>query len=403
MHKNRTALPTPSQSALAISTSLVERILAEISRQGGWLSFARFMELALYEPGLGYYSGGSTKLGQGFKDDSDFSTAPEMTPVFGRALARQVAQIMEYSSPQILEFGAGSGKLAVDILLELERINALPERYAILDLSADLRVRQQQTIATHAPHLIERVVWLDSLPDRIDGAVIGNEVLDAMPVNLVVKSADGWLERGVAADKEGGLIFQDRSLNQIADAALITAIESTISDSGHLPDGYVTEINRAATAFVTTITQQLHQGAVVLIDYGFPEREYYHPQRMNGTLMMHYRHQAHSDPFLWPGLQDITAHVDFSAVQVAALNAEADMLGYTSQAHFLINCGITDLLQGMPGPNGEDSAAWLRQTNVLQKLISEAEMGELFKVIAFGKGIDFELIGFERGNRSHTL
>jgi SAM-dependent MidA family methyltransferase len=406
-------LPAPPLHALAISAALVERIAAEIRAHDGWISFARYMELALYTPGLGYYSGGATKLGSAVKDGSDFTTAPEMTPLFGRALARQIKQIMQLSAPHILEFGAGSGKLAAALLLELERLDALPESYAILDLSADLRARQKATLKEYAPHLLGRVTWLNQLPARIQGALIGNEVLDAMPVHLLVKAQDasprgqrapcGWLERGVALNAKTGLSFQDRPLDSNKDRALTAAIEAFIPASDSLPKGYVTEINRAAAAFITTLAKHLDQGAVVLIDYGFPEREYYHPQRSSGTLMMHYRHHAHDNPFLWPGLQDITAHVDFSAVQGAALLAGADTLGYTTQAHFLINCGIAHLLEGVPQNTAAAAAAWLRQTNALQKLISEAEMGELFKVIAFGKNIAEELVGFVQGDRCHTL
>lgn len=386
---------SPADAEQAISHALSSRLADEIKRTGGWMPFPRYMEVCLYTPGLGYYSGNATKLGSGLGDASDFVTAPELTPLFGRALARPVAEICAASAPAILEFGAGSGKLACDLLHELERLDALPDQYAILDLSADLRARQKEMLERTVPHLASRVVWLDRLPDILEGALIANEVLDAMPVHLLIWQGQQWHERGVALDDEGNLRYADR----IADAALLTAIDLHVGDSSQLPDGYATEINLAAPAFVASLAERLSRGAMLLIDYGFPAAEFYHPQRDGGTLMTHFRHRAHTDPLLLPGLKDITTHVDFTALARVATEQGLDLLGYTSQANFLINCGIASLIDARP----DDAVAWLPQANALQRLVSEAEMGELFKVIGLGRGIEALLTGFQRGDRSGAL
>lgn len=399
--QSATAVPPDDAAAHAQSTRLLALIADEMKAHGGWMSFARYMELCLYAPGLGYYSGPARKLGSGPQDASDFVTAPEMSPLFGRCVARQLAEICAASAPHILEFGAGSGALAAHMLAELERLDALPERYAILDLSADLRARQRATLEAQVPHLLPRVIWLDALPERIEGAVVANEVLDAMPVDVVVAAGDRWLERGVALDTAGQLSFADRDID--ADSKLSDAALHHLGPAENFSPGYVTEIGRAACGFVTSVAERLagQAGALLFVDYGFPARELYHPQRTGGTLMAHLRHRAHPDVLVWPGVQDITAHVNFSAVAETARAAGLELLGYTNQAHFLINCGITDLLEGAPG-----SAAWLRQTNALQRLVSEAEMGELFKVMALGCGLSPALpglSGFVRGDRGQTL
>ena len=387
-------LPAPSPEALAHSAQLVSRIVAELRHSDGWLPFARFMELALYAPGLGYYTAGARKFGEA----GDFITAPELSPLFGRTLARQVAEIMAASAPQILELGAGSGKLAVDLLAELERMNALPERYAILEVSADLRQRQQQLITQCLPHLAERVDWLDALPDELTGAVIGNEVLDALPVHLVYweparpGTASGPKVRGVALNESGQFCWQDRPID---DPALLAAASRL-----DVPDDYLSELPLAASGLIASLAQRLRQGALLFIDYGFGAREFYHPQRHRGTLMCHYRHFAHDDPLYLPGLQDITAHVDFTAIAESGIDAGLALLGYTSQAFFLINCGITEWLREVSPEAVRDYAPLSGQ---LQKLTSPAEMGELFKVIALGRGLTIPLSGFARGDLSRTL
>jgi len=381
------SLPTPAPDAAAHSERVSAHIRDEIARAGGWISFARYLELALYAPGLGYYAAGATKFGLA----GDFTTAPELSSLFGRSLARLLGQVLRDTGGDVLEIGAGSGKLAADLLLELEKLGALPTRYLILELSAELKARQRDTLSARAPRLLPRVDWLDRLPQTFSGAVLGNEVLDAMPVHIVVRREGVLHERGVVA-QEAGFAWSERRCES---AGLRRA-----ADALALPDGYLTEINLAAPAFVASLAERLRRGVILLIDYGFGRGEYYHPQRAKGTLMCHYRHHAHDDPFLWPGLQDITAHVDFSAVAEAGTGVGLDLLGYATQANFLIDCGITELL-GETSP--ADVAAYLPLANQAQRLLSPAEMGELFKVIALGKGIDADLIGFSRGDQRHRL
>jgi SAM-dependent MidA family methyltransferase len=369
------------------SLRLTGLIREDITAAGGWIDFARYMELALYAPGLGYYSAGAAKFGEA----GDFVTAPEISALFGRTLARQVAQILGISGGDVLETGAGSGRLAAQLLLELEALGCLPSRYCILEVSADLRQRQRRLLEAAAPHLLERVVWLNALPPSLSGVILGNEVLDAMPVHLVAWRQDGVHERGVAAGANG-FSWHERPLTggALFDAARRLPVSA----------GYLSEVGLDAPAFVATLAQVLQQGAVLMIDYGFGESEYYHPQRSEGTLMCHYRHHAHGDPFYLPGLQDITAHVDFSAVAGAGIGAGMQLLGYTTQSSFLINCGIADLLaQTSP----EDVGAYLPLAGQAQKLLSPAEMGELFKVVALGKGIDEPLCGFAAGDKSRML
>jgi SAM-dependent MidA family methyltransferase len=381
------ALPQPTPEARAHSDRLRDLIHHDIAAQGGWIPFSRFMELALYAPELGYYSAGARKFGAA----GDFVTAPELSPLFGRTLARQVADIMAQSTQHVMELGAGSGKLAVDMLEELERLDCLPERYAILEVSADLRDRQHALVQERMPHLAARVHWLDALPDSFSGALIANEVLDALPVHLVRWTDARIVERGVASDGEN-FIWQERLPEN---PALLQAAQQI-----SVPDNYLSEISLASTGLVSSLSERLQQGAMLFIDYGFGAREFYHPQRTQGTLMCHYRHHAHDDPFFLPGLQDITAHVDFTAVAESAIDSGAHLLGYTSQAHFLINCGITDLLSDTSPENLRDYQPISAQ---LQKLTSPAEMGELFKVIALGKGLDVPLRGFASGDKSRFL
>lgn len=383
-------LPAPSPEASAHSLSLVAVIAREIDADGGLLSFARFMDMLLYQPGLGYYSAGARKFGAA----GDFVTAPEMTGYFGRALARQVAEVITVSAPHILEVGAGSGRLAADLLLELEKLGTLPEQYDILDLSADLRARQQETLAAVVPHLLERVRWMDRLPEAFSGVVVANELLDALPAHIVAWREDGIFERCVGLDREGGFTWNERP----ASGALLAAADE-IGRQCSLPPGYESEIGLAARAWVAEWGRRLQRGALLLIDYGFPRREFYHQQRGRGTLMCHYRHHAHPDPFYLPGLQDVTVHVDFTAIIAAADAAGLDLLGYTSQGQFLLNCGILDLLSQVPA----DTPDYIRAAGAINKLLMPHEMGELFKVIAIGRGIDLTLCGFASGDQSRRL
>jgi SAM-dependent MidA family methyltransferase len=385
------SLPEPSALAQSASRALKVRIAERIGKRRGWIPFSEYMQLALYEPGLGYYTGGAAKLGVA----GDFVTAPEISALFGQALAHQVEEVLAATRSEILEVGAGSGQLALQILGELARRDALPEHYRILEVSPELRERQAQLFKAAPPDWARRVSWLDELPESLSGVIIANEVLDAMPAEIVVRSAGHWLVRGVVLDPEGQLGYQDRS----ASAELAAALRARVPGPGQLGDGYTTELNETAQGFVATLAKKLEHGAMILIDYGFPAAEYYHPERRQGTFMAHYRHRAHDDPFFWPGLQDLTTHVDFSALAAAARAAQADVLGYTSQSHFLLNCGILELLEG----SAEDPSKWLPQTNALQRLLSEAEMGELYKVLAVGRGLSQPLLGFARGDRGSAL
>jgi SAM-dependent MidA family methyltransferase len=380
-------LPTPSLEALEHSIRLTRLIQNDIAAHGGWISFSRYMELALYAPGLGYYTAGGHKFGEA----GDFITAPEMSALFGRTLARQVQQVMASSALHILELGAGSGKLAADMLAELEQLGNLPDSYSILEVSADLRQRQQALLQQRLPHLFERVCWLDALPEQFSGAVVANEVLDALPVHLVYWRDSALAERGVVVQGEG-FAWAERD---IMDAALREAAQKIV-----VPDDYVSEIGLAARGLIQSLASRLQSGALLFIDYGFGAREFYHAQRNKGTLMCHYRHHAHDDPFYLPGLQDITAHVNFTDVAEAGIDAGLSLIGYTNQAFFLINGGITELLaQHDP----EQLRDYLPLSAQLQKLTSPAEMGDLFKVIALGKGMDASLSGFSRGDLSRAL
>jgi len=380
-------LPAPSPEALHHSERLAALIGEEIAVAGGWLSFARFMDLALYAPGLGYYAAGAHKLGA----EGDFVTAPELSVLFGRTLARQAAQVLEATDGDILEIGAGTGKLARDLLLEMETLGHLPRRYYILEASADLQQRQHDLLARDVPRLVEKVEWLTGLPDTFTGLILGNELLDALPAHLVAWHGGKIFERGVGMEN-GKFVWQERPAEHPVLLEAATGIA--------VPDGYVSEIGLAAPGLVRTLGERLERGMLLFLDYGFGHAEYYHPQRRQGTLMCHYRHHAHGDPFYLPGLQDITVHVDFSAIARAGMSAGLDLLGYTSQAHFLINCGLTDLLAEI---SPLDTTIYLPLANQAQRLLSPAEMGELFKAIALGREIEPPLLGFSRGDKRYAL
>ena len=349
-----------------------------IERDGGWLPFDRFMALALYAPGLGYYSGNRRVFGMLPTSGSDFVTAPELSPLFGQALARQVAQALDASgSDEVWEFGAGSGALAAQLLGALGN---KVRRYTIVDLSGSLRERQQTRLAQFA----HKLHWADVLPEAMQGVIVGNEVLDAMPVQLLQFDGTRWFERGVVG-ADDVLAWSDRPTDLRPPFA------------GPFVPATVTEIHPQAEAFITTLAERLTRGAAFFIDYGFPEAEYYHPQRSGGTLMCHRAHRADPDPLVEVGDKDITAHVNFSGIALAAQDAGLDVIGYTTQAHFLMNCGVLDLLQG----------ADIKTIANTQKLLTEHEMGELFKVIGFARGCETALtdapLGFTHGDRTHTL
>jgi SAM-dependent MidA family methyltransferase len=382
----RPQMPVPDSNALAVSRALLERIAVEIASHGGWLAFDDYMRLALYEPGLGYYTGGAEKFGPA----GDFVTAPSLGPLFAQTLARQVAELVAMSAPAILEFGAGGGELAGELLAELERLGSPIDSYAILEPGPELRERQRVAIARLAPASKDKVVWLDRLPDAFRGVMLANEVVDAMPVHALVWRTEGVFERGVAFE-DGKLAWAERPASGEA---------LTVASALRVPAPYASEVGLAARGWMTSVAERLEQGALLVIDYGFPAAEYYHPQRATGTLMCHYRHHAHTDPFLYPGLQDITAHVDFSALAATARQSGLDLLGYASQSNFLVNCGLTDVL-GRTDPTDVKRYAPLAAT--AHKLLSPAEMGELFKVLCVGRGVPAGLTGFARGDRSPAL
>ena len=347
---------------------------AALQRAGDWLPFDRFMALALYAPGLGYYASASRKFGAMPASGSDFVTAPELSPLFGQTLAVQVREaLVQTGTDTVYEFGAGSGALAAQLLDELGQQVA---SYQIVELSGALRARQFDTLARHA----SKVQWLDALPDTMHGVVVGNELLDAMPVQLLTRVAGQWFERGVVRAGEG-FAWHDR----------VTELRPPLAIEGE--HDYLTEIHPQAHAFIGTLATRLARGAAFFIDYGFPEAEYYHPQRQGGTVMCHRAHQADADPLLDVGQKDITAHVDFTGVALAGQDAGLHVLGYTSQGHFLLNCGLLSKQELLP-------QAQRAKTGYL---IHEHEMGELFKVIGFAAGAGWDAIGFRNGDRSHVL
>lgn len=362
---------------------LSDLIEEELRAAGGWIGFDRFMDLALYAPGQGYYASQSRKFGAMPASGSDFVTAPEMTPLFAQALARQVAEALQRSGTrEIWEFGAGSGALAADLLDALRGLGVDIEKYRIVELSSSLRERQRTRLQAHQT-LVE---WPEGLPGALQGVLLGNEVLDAMPVQLLARVGGVWHERGVALNPQGGgLLWADRP----------SELRPSVQIEGE--HDYLTEIHPRAEAFVRTLAERLGRsdkgGTALLIDYGFPEGEYYHAQRHMGTLMCHRGHRSDMDPLADVGLKDITAHVNFTGIALAAQEAGMQVLGYTSQARFLLNCGLPALL----------AQAGLADRALGQKLINEHEMGELFKVIAFGTGPAWEPLGFLAGDRTHTL
>ncbi|MEO8185759.1 MAG: SAM-dependent methyltransferase [Burkholderiaceae bacterium] len=377
------SMPLPSAAAIEHSERVASLISGEIERAGGWIPFDRYMQLALYAPRLGYYTAGARKFGDS-ASGGDFVTAPEISPLFAQALAQQVAQLFEHVPARIVEFGAGSGVLARDLMAELARKKVALESYSIVEVSSDLTDRQQARLHGSPVH------WVSAPPDAFEGVMLANEVLDVMPVKLFVKRGNITFERGVVNRTGGSFAFDERR----ADEDLTAAVAAIEFEQGMFPDGYASEVNLTAEGWMRSSAQWLARGALLVIDYGFPQREYYHPQRLMGTVMCHFRHHAHSDPLWMAGLNDVTAHVDFSAMAAAAHDSGLEVLGYTSQAHFLLNCGVLDQLQKQH--TAQNSAA-------LHRLVSEAEMGELVKVLMVGRGVQGPLIGFTCGGRLHSL
>jgi SAM-dependent MidA family methyltransferase len=375
-------LPPPTPEVAAHSRKVAAYIADVIAEEDDWIPFSRYMELALYATGLGYYTAGARKFGA----EGDFVTAPEISPMFAKCLALQARQVLRQTGGHILELGPGSGALAVELYGELKSQGAAPAKYLMLEVSPDLRDRQRRKIAERFPQDFERFVWLDRLPEKIRGVVIANEVLDVVPFCLVHREEGGEInERGVVVT-EAGFAWDDEPMPD----GDLKSRASAVIPKGDYP--YLTEVGLAAEGLVRTIASNLDVGVAFFIDYGFPEREFYHPQRSMGTLRCHYRHRFHGDPFFMPGLQDITAHVDFTAMARAANGGGAEILGFTTQAHFLISCGLAVLLSAV---DPTATLSRLKTTSAVHRLISPAEMGELFKVLAIGKGFTDPLLGFQ--------
>ncbi len=385
-------LPVPDAFAQAHSRALFEVIADEIEAEGGSISFARFMALALYAPGLGYYAAGAQKFGEA----GDFVTAPEISPLFSHCLAHQAAQVLRaLDGGDILEYGAGSGVMALEILRELARIDCLPGHYYIIELSADLRQRQQQRLRENLPQLSERVVWLEALPDvPINGVVFANEVLDAMPVNLFEVQGAGLQEVKVILGEQGLTYALSEAGEPLASVATLTELAKQRSD------GYRSEYSAAVGPWLQSMAGALGEAAVFLIDYGYPQHEFYHPQRSGGSLMCHYRHRSHADPLILLGLQDITAHVDFTQVAEEAHRAGFDVSGFTSQAYFLMSLGLTERLADN---DPDDIKQQMLIAQQVKKLTMPNEMGELFKVIALQKGLALPLQGFMMNDQRGRL
>ncbi len=389
--KLSTPLPTPTDEEISHSNKLVKKIIDEIKQDSSnSISFRRFMEMALYQPGLGYYVAGKNKLGQ----QGDFTTAPEVSPLYSLCIAQQCLQVLELiEAASILEFGAGSGTMAAEILRYLDKQNALPKHYYILEVSPDLIALQKQRFLNEIPHLLDRIIWLTSLPEVFEGVILANEVLDAMPVDLFSISKGEVLEQRVSVNKS-----KLTSVAQPASLPLTKAVKKlNIETSTAI---YTSEINPNITPWIHSVSNSLKKGIILLIDYGYTRKEYYQADRNMGTLLCYYQHRMHDDFLYHPGLQDITSNVDFTTVAEAADIAELSVLGFTSQSTFLIGCGLENhLVQALE--KSPDSQYHLAQQ--VRTLSLPSEMGERFKVIAMGRGINKDLIGFTKANYLYKL
>ncbi len=389
-------LPVPGEDDLRRVEPLLEFIQTEMSNAGGRLNFERFMEIALYTDALGYYTGNNAIFGE----QGDFTTAPELTPLFSRCVARQVQQVIESWDGQadVLEFGAGAGTMVCDVLMELEKLDALPRCYYIVEISPTLQARQRTRIATYAPHLLEKVTWLKDAPDKFTGIIIGNEILDAIPTRRVRLNPDGQHQELFVTIKDNRFVWE---AGEISDPELAThcqAIFARHRDSFTTP--YETEINLQSFHWLQSLADKLEQGVILLIDYGFADAEFYRPERHEGTLMCHYKHMAHGDALIHVGLQDITSHVNFTRIAETGFERGLDVLGYITQTYFLVNCGLENLLAEI---DLSDTKQFLKETQPVKQLILPDEMGELFKAIAFGKRFDEPLLGFAMNNQRERL
>ena len=385
-------LPEPGEDARRHSKLVRDRVLSEI-RQNGPVDFARYMEIVLYEPGLGYYSCGCDKLGK----TGDFITAPELSGLFTECLARQVMEILDFmGTASLIEAGPGSGVMACNLLTYLEHLGCLPKHYYLLEVSADLRKRQQHLFEQKIPHLMHMISWLDEFPrESLDAVVLGNEVLDAMPVNRIIREHNNWNELFVSSDN-GRLTWLSASLSHAAGRF----VEEVMDSDDSLPDGYVTEINPRISPWITALGNMINRGMLIFIDYGYPRREYFHSQRSGGTLLCHYQHHVHADPFVYPGLQDITASVDFTTLAESACMAGMQVSGYTTQAHFLLSCGLEESIQSVDHLPDQERFEIARQARILTM---PGEMGERFKVMALAKNLELPLRGFQEFDQRARL
>jgi SAM-dependent MidA family methyltransferase len=381
-------LPLPNSVARARSDQLTDLIRAEIAKSGGFISFARFMELALYKPILGYYSASAPKFGQG----GDFITAPHISPLFAQCLARQFQLVLaQMENDDILEIGAGSGLFAKDVLLELEKLNSLPKHYFILEISPELRLHQEELLRSECPHLLSRVQWLDALPKEFKGVIFANEVLDALPVHCFQIKKNQLYERSVGWENEAFC------WKLTAPSAALREHVEKLQREISFPEEYASEINIVLTSFIQSLANSLKQGVIFLFDYGYGQREYYHPDRQQGTLMCYFQHQKHDNPLVFAGLQDMTAHVDFTAVAENAVEAGLDLMGYTTQQGFLLSAGLLE------NASKESAVEQYNQSVAIKKLMLPSEMGEAVKVMGLGKGIEMFLEVFRLQDRRRDL
>lgn len=382
-------IPSLSPAELTHTQNLTQYIAEHINANGGAISFATFMQLALYTPQLGYYAGGAHKIGAA----GDFITAPTLSPLFAQTLAVQLADLLPQTAGNLYEFGAGTGALAADLL---NALSGCLKNYYIIELSAELADRQRQHIQQYAPQFADRVIWLNALPEQFDGVILGNEVLDAMPVERIRRTAHNKWQRAFVAVENEQFVWQFKPLD---DEILFQAAAQYYPPA--LPCDYTSELHLTQHAFVGTLAEKLTRGAMIWIDYGFDATTYYHPQRTDGTLIGHHRHHSIHDPFFRVGLTDLTAHINFSDIAEAGVSNGLDLMGYTTQANFLFNLGLLDLLrQQFPQTDTPD---YIQAAHAVQQLTAQHEMGELFKVIAFGRNIDVDWRGFTRGDMCHKL
>jgi len=392
-HAQPPLLPSPDPASAAHSERVAAYIHEQIAVSGGNISFAEFMHHALYAPGLGYYAAGSTKFGE----SGDFITAPEVSGVFGAVVARQVAEVLRQTGDgNILEYGAGSGKLAADVLATLQQLNALPSTYRILEVSPDLRERQEACLRDCVPELVSRVSWLDSPPGSMRGVVLANEVLDALPVERFVRRDSGVMQHRVAAADDGFEYVEVAAPERLASA--VEAIEANVGE--RFPDGFVSEVCLAVPGWIEDMSEALQEGVAFLFDYGISQREYYATERSDGWLRCHFRHHAHNDALVLPGIQDLTAWVDFTAVAGAGIAAGFDVAGFSAQAQFLMAGGLEAEMQGFAALS---LAQQLELSQQVKTLTLPGEMGEHFKCMALSKGTIVTPSGFGMADRVHTL